>query len=82
MCNVLISLYSSVTASVESGALFGKNVRYENGEYLVYDDVNAALTEIAADTTNHYTCGTVTNSVADRTCAIVRYYYVGPLVIR
>ena len=68
--------YAYLVENTDVGALYGKNVNYENGEYFVYDDnTNDPLVSSVADENHHYTCGTVTSEVPDRTCTKVRFYF-------
>ena len=58
-------------SGVTTNAIYGKNIKYENGNYTVYnDDPNETINTTEIDEYHHYSCGTTT------TCQTVKYYYV------
>ncbi len=63
--------YAGNSAAPE-GSIYGKDIEYNNGSYLVIEDTaNTASTNTTKDENHHFTCGTAGTTI----CAIVRFYY-------
>ena len=63
-------IYPNSSGVVEN-AIYGKNIKYENGNYIVYnDDPTETINTTTIDEYHHYSCGTTT------TCSIVKFYVI------
>ena len=62
----------AANSAAESGSIYGKDVEYDNGSYLVIEDTaGVASTNTTMDGDHHYTCGTAGTT----SCTTVRFYY-------
>ncbi len=63
--------YAGSSAAPE-GSIYGKDIEYNNGSYLVIEDTeHVASANTTKDANHHYTCGTAGTT----SCTTVRFYY-------
>ena len=62
----------AANSAAPSGSIYGKNIEYNNGSYLVIEGTaNTASTNTEKNGDHHYTCGTAGTT----SCTTVRFYY-------